>query len=47
MIKPVETTYFKKDKWWKDSTSRLALFKEIYEGGGYYWSTFTDKEKKK
>lgn len=47
MIKPVEVTYFKKDKWWKDSTSRLALLKEIYERGGYYWSTFTDKEEKK
>ena len=47
MIKPVEMTYFKKDKWWKDTTSRLALFKEIYERGVYYWSTFTDKEKKK
>jgi hypothetical protein len=47
MIKPVEVTYFKKDKWWKDSTSRLALFKEIYERGAYYWSTFTDEEKKK
>lgn len=47
MIKPVEMTYFKKDKWWKDATSRLALFKEIYERGVYYWSTFTDKEKKK
>jgi hypothetical protein len=47
MIKPVEVTYFKKDKWWKDSTSRLALFKEIYERGAYYWSTFTDGEKKK
>jgi hypothetical protein len=47
MIKPVGVTYFKKDKWWKDSTSRWALFKEIYERGAYYWSTFTDEEKKK
>jgi hypothetical protein len=47
MIRPVEVTYFKKDTWWKDSTSRLALFKEIYERGAYYWSTFTDAEKKK
>jgi hypothetical protein len=47
MIKPVAVTYFKKDKWWKDSTSRLLLFKEIYERGAYYWSTFIDEEKKK
>jgi hypothetical protein len=47
MIKPVGVTYFKKDKWWKDSTSRLAFFKEICERGAYYWSTFTDEEKKK
>ena len=47
MIKPVEMAYFKKDKWWKDTTSRLAMFKEIYERGTYYWFNFTDKEKKK
>jgi hypothetical protein len=47
MIKPVAVTYFKKDKWWKDSASRLVLLEEIYERGTYYWSTFTDEAKKK
>jgi hypothetical protein len=47
MIKPAEVTYFKKDMWWKDSASRLVLFKEIYERGAHFWSTFTDKEKNK
>jgi len=29
LIKPVNVPYFKKDKWWKDSTSRLLLIKEL------------------
>ena len=47
MIKPVEVTYFKKDKWWKDGTSRIVFGKEIYELGSYYFSGFKGGEKKK
>lgn len=47
MIKPVTVTYFKQDKWWKDTTSRMVLLKEIYERGVYYYSTFKDGDKKK
>ncbi len=46
MIKPVPMTYFKKDKWWKDSISRMAIFKEVYERGVHYWSIFTNKAEK-
>ncbi len=46
MIKPVPMTYFKKDKWWKDTTSRMVIFKEVYERGAHYWSAFTNKVKK-
>ncbi len=47
MIKPVEVTYFKNDKWWKDGTSRIVFGKEIYKLGSYYFSEFKDREKKK
>jgi len=46
MIKPVEVTYFEKDKWWKDRTARFILLREIYEQGTLYFSSSKDKSKK-
>jgi hypothetical protein len=40
MIKPVSVPYFKKDKWWKDATSRSILAKEYCSIGQYYLEKF-------
>lgn len=45
MIKPVEVTYFERNKWWKNRTARFALLKEIYEQGVYRFSSPKDKAK--
>ncbi|HVN98302.1 MAG TPA: hypothetical protein VMT62_17885 [Syntrophorhabdaceae bacterium] len=47
MIKPVEVSYFKKDRWWKDGTSRIVFVKEVYELGSYYFSGFKTGQKRK
>jgi hypothetical protein len=47
MVKPVEVSYFKKDSWWKDNTSRIVFLKEIYDIGSYYVSGLMGGEKKK
>jgi hypothetical protein len=31
MIDPVQVTYFARDRWWKDSKSRLLVLKELYQ----------------
>lgn len=31
MIDPVQVTYFARDRWWKDSKSRLLIIKELYQ----------------
>ena len=46
MIKPVEVSSFKRDKWWKDSSSRLIFLKEVYELGFTYYDTLTGDGKK-
>ena len=48
LIKPVNVTFFKRDKWWKDSDSRSALANETAAIGSYYLQRFKygDKEKK-
>lgn len=45
LIKPVNMSYFKKDKWWKDSTSRDLLLKEISCLVSYYFERFKYGEK--
>ncbi|MBA4391125.1 MAG: hypothetical protein C0399_09320 [Syntrophus sp. (in: bacteria)] len=47
IIKPVEVSYFKKDAWWKDNTSRIVFLKEIYDTGSYYVSGLMGGETKK
>jgi len=47
LIKPVNVTFFKKDKWWKESNSRGALTNEAYEIGLYYLQRFKYGEKEK
>lgn len=42
IIKPVEVSYFKKDTWWKENTSRMVFLKEAYDTGIYYVSKLTD-----
>jgi len=44
-IKPVPVTFFKRDKWWKDSDSRGALANEIFAIGSYYLQRFKYGEK--
>lgn len=36
IIKPVDVSYFKQDKWWSDSGSRIIFLREIYEMGFRY-----------
>lgn len=40
LIKPVSVSYFKKDKWWKESVSRDILLKELSLIGSYYFDKF-------
>jgi hypothetical protein len=40
LIKPVTVAYFKKDKWWKDSQSRLLLLGEIFSLGPLWMEKF-------
>ncbi len=43
IIKPVEVSYFKKDAWWKDNTSRMVFLKEAYDTGTHYVSKLTGR----
>jgi hypothetical protein len=47
LIKPVPITFFKRDKWWKDSDSRGALANEIFTIGSYYLQKFKYGENEK
>jgi len=40
LIKPVSVSYFKKDKWWKESVSRDIILKELSLIGSYYFDKF-------
>ena len=46
LIKAVNVTYFKRDKWWKDSVSRGMLIKELFLTGSYYLERFKYGEKR-
>lgn len=46
MVKPVAVTFFKMDKWWKESISRLIVMKEAYNMGFYYLGRFKYGESK-
>ncbi len=45
LIRPVEVTFFKRDKWWKDSDSRSVLANEIFAISSYYLQRFKYGEK--
>lgn len=47
LIKPVHVTFFKKDKWWKESDSRGTLTNEVFAMGAYYLQRFKYGEKEK
>lgn len=47
LIKPVHVTFFKNDRWWKESDSRGALTNEIFATGTYYFQRFKHGEKEK
>lgn len=47
MIKPVAVTFFKMDRWWKESISRLIVTKELYNIGFHYLARFKYGESKK
>jgi hypothetical protein len=47
LIKPVPITFFKRDKWWKDSDSRGALANEAFAIGSYYLQKFKYGENEK
>ncbi len=36
LIKPVNISYFNKERWWRDSISRDILFNELFLLGSYY-----------
>jgi len=40
LVKPVEVTYFKMDKWWKSDLSRSLMGHELYELGLLYVNRF-------
>ena len=46
LIKAVNVSYFKKDKWWKDGASRIILIRELCSMGTYYVERFKYGEKK-
>jgi hypothetical protein len=45
LIKPVHVSYFKKDKWWKESMSRDMFLKEISYMASYFFERFKYGEK--
>lgn len=47
IIKPVDVSYFKKDKWWKDSVSRAMLFREFCSIFSIYFDRFKYGDSKK
>ncbi len=47
MIKPVAVSYFKMDRWWRESGSRVIIIKEIGSLGSFYFNRFKYGDKKK
>ena len=47
LVKPVSLSYFKRDRWWKDSGSRSLLAGEVYAMAAYYLRRFKYGEKEK
>jgi hypothetical protein len=45
LIKPVSVSYFKKDRWWKETLSRGMLFREASYLASYYLDRFKYGEK--
>lgn len=44
MIKPVQVTYFQRDKWWRDCLSRSLMAREFYASLSHYSSMLWKKE---
>jgi hypothetical protein len=40
LVKPVNVSYFKREKWWANEFSRAALQNELYGIGSFYFSRF-------
>ncbi|HQE80475.1 MAG TPA: hypothetical protein PK444_07210 [Syntrophorhabdaceae bacterium] len=47
IIKPVSVSYFKMDRWWRDSGSRVILFREVCSLCSYYFKRFKYGDNKK
>ncbi|HOJ71413.1 MAG TPA: hypothetical protein PLR38_06205 [Syntrophorhabdaceae bacterium] len=47
IIKPVSVSYFKMDRWWRDSGSRVILFREVCSLCSYYFNRFKYGDNKK
>lgn len=45
LVRPVSTTHFKKDKWWKDGEARGLLAREAIAIGSFYLQRFKHGEK--
>jgi hypothetical protein len=39
-IKPVDVSYFKADKWWRNDVSRTMIMRELYRFGALYLNRF-------
>ncbi len=44
MIKPVQVSYFQKDRWWRDSLSRSVAAREFLASLSYYYSLLGKKD---
>lgn len=47
LIDPVQVTYFSRDRWWKDSKSRLLVLRELYERIANYVNPDSEETKGK
>lgn len=45
LVKPVDVSYFRADKWWKNELSRGLMEHEIYEFARYYVGGFRSEKK--
>jgi hypothetical protein len=45
LVKPVDVSYFKADKWWRNDVSRSMMMREIFRYGVFYldWFKFGDR----
>ncbi len=46
MIRPAAVSYFKMDRWWRESGSRMIIIKEIGSIGSFYFNRFKHGDKK-